>query len=239
MDPQQDMKARAAAFALQYVRSGMRLGLGSGSTSAIFVDLLAEKLRRGELGDIQAVATSQATAARAESKGIPLHSLTQLRQPGQALRLDLAVDGADEVDPHLNLVKGLGHALLREKIVELHAEQFIVIVDESKLAPRLCSRVPLPVDILRYEYEVHLDWLSSIADRAALYRLPDGNPVLTDDGNFMALCWFEQGLVNPHAIAERLSARAGIVEHGLFLNMASRVIVAGQGGVHTLENNHG
>lgn len=238
MDPQQEMKAQAAAFALQYVRSGMRLGLGSGSTAAIFVDLLAEKLRRGELGDIQAVATSQATASRAQRQGIPLHSLAELRQPGQALRLDLAVDGADEVDPRLSLVKGLGHALLREKIVELHASQFIVIVDESKLSPRLCTRVPLPVDILRYEYEVHLDWLGTIADRAALYRLPDGSPVVTDDGNYMALCWFEQGLANPHGVAERLSARAGIVEHGLFLDMASKIIVAGQGGVHTLEKNH-
>lgn len=239
MDPQQDMKAQSAAFALQYVHSGMLLGLGSGSTSAIFVDLLGEKLRRGELRDIAGVPTSQSTAERAARHGIPLRTLSELRQEGAPPRLDLAVDGADEVDPHLNLIKGLGHALLREKIVELHAETFIVIVDESKLAPRLCTRVPLPVDILRYEYEIQLDWLSTIASRAELYRQADGSPVVSDDGNYMALCWFEGGLDNPHRLASLLAEHPGIVEHGLFLDMATMVISAGPGGVQILEKDHG
>ncbi len=239
MDQQQNLKVQAAAHALQYVHSGMLLGLGSGSTSAIFVDLLAEKLRRGELHDIQGVPTSQSTAERAARQGIQLRTLSDLRRRSNPPRLDLVVDGADQVDSRLNLIKGLGHALLREKIVEMHAEKFLVIVDESKLAPRLCTRVPLPVDILRYEVDIHLDWLETIADRVELYRQADGSPVVTDDGNFMALCWFEGGLEDPYRVAGMLAQRPGIVEHGLFLDMATLVIIAGQGGVQILEKNYG
>jgi ribose 5-phosphate isomerase A len=149
--------------------------------------------------------------------------------------LDLAVDGADEVDPSLNLIKGLGRALLREKVVEIHAERFIVIVDESKLVPRLGSRGPLPVEILPFEAEVHVRWLNSLGCKAELWRDDNGSPVVTDNGLFMARCWFEGGIPDPYVLAELLSKRPGIIEHGLFLDMADMVVVAGKQGIRILE----
>lgn len=235
MSGQEQLKREAAAFALQHVTSGMRIGLGSGSTSSIFVDLLAERLSSGELNDIQAVPTSLVTAERAGRQGIPLITLTSLTGERNPPWLDLAVDGADEVDQRLNLIKGLGYALLREKIVETHARQFIVIVDESKLSDRLCRRVPLPVEIVQFEFAVHLGWLSRLAKRVEPYLRADGSPVVTDNGNYMALCWFEAGLEQPEFIARQLAERPGIVEHGIFLGMASRVVCAGQAGIRVLE----
>jgi ribose 5-phosphate isomerase A len=148
--------------------------------------------------------------------------------------LDLAVDGADEVDTSLNLVKGLGRALLREKVVEIYAERFIVIVDEYKLVPRLGSRSPLPVEILPFEAEVHVRWLNSLGCKAELWREDDGAPVVTDNGLFLARCWFMGGIPDPYVLAEQLSQRPGIVEHGLFLDMADMVIVAGEQGIRLL-----
>ena len=154
-----NLKEAAARQALTYVQDGMLLGLGSGSTVAVFIRLLGESWQRHEIKDIQLVPTSQASAKLAASFGLPLSSLNVLDH------LDLAVDGADEVDPNLNLIKGLGLALLREKIVEIHARRFVVIVDESKLVQRL-GRGPLPVEILPFEFEAHLRWLNSLGCRA-------------------------------------------------------------------------
>lgn len=230
----QDLKRAAAARALDYVHSGMFLGLGTGSTAAHFLELLAERLRSGAVADVWGVPTSEATAARARHLGIPLISLSEcLRRRGQPL-LDLAVDGADEVDPHLNLIKGLGRALLREKVVEMHAARFVVIVDESKLVPRLGWRAPLPLEIIPFEAEVQVHWLGSLGCRAELWRQADGSPVVTDNGNFLARCWFEGGIADPYALARLLDGRPGIVEHGLFLDMAHQVVVAGAQGVRVL-----
>jgi ribose 5-phosphate isomerase A len=225
-----NLKLEAARRALDFVQDGMCLGLGSGSTSAFFVDLLGERWQKGELRHIRGVPTSQATAARARRWGLPLTTLTEIE------RLDLVVDGADEVDPDLNLIKGLGKALLREKIVEIHADQFIVIVDESKLAQRLGSHVPLPVEIVRFEAQSHVRWLNSLGCRAEQW-FEDGEPVVTDNDNFLALCHFEEkdGIPDVSRLAQELEARPGIVEHGLFLGMAQRVIVAGEQGVRLLE----
>ena len=144
-----DLKIQAARRAMELVQDGMTIGLGSGSTSTFFVDLLGEKLRSGDLRRLRAVSTSEATAQRARSWGIPIIPLSSANSGGMP-HLDLAVDGADEVDPDLNLIKGLGRALLREKVVEIHAERFIVIVDESKLVARLGTRGPLPVEIIPF-----------------------------------------------------------------------------------------
>lgn len=230
----QDLKIRAARKALEMVRDGMTLGLGSGSTTACFVDLLGKKLRSGSLQNLRGVPTSEATARQARSWGIPIITLSATA-PGGMPHLDLAVDGADEVDPSLNLIKGLGRALLREKVVEIHAERFIVVVDESKVVARLGTRGPLPVEIIPFEVEVHLRWLNTLGCRAELWREEDGAPVVTDNGLYLARCWFAEGIPDAYELSRRLSERPGIVEHGLFLDMADMVIVAGEQGVRTIQ----
>jgi len=222
-----DYKAQAAQRALEFVHSGMSLGLGTGSTAAHFIELLALGLKSGVLRDVRAVPTSDATARRAHELGIPLTNLSEVPC------LDLAVDGADEVDPHLNLIKGLGRALLREKIVEQQARQLIIIVDESKIVEQL-GRGALPVEIVPFEAESTVRWLNTLSGRAELWRDKRGFPFVTDNGNSLARCWFS-GIPDPYTLARTLADRPGIVEHGLFLDMASRIIVSGRAGVRILE----
>lgn len=224
-----NLKQQAAQHALSYVKNGMTLGLGSGSTTTIFVNLLGESLARGNLRDIRGVPTSEKTAEQARGLAIPLTNLNL--HP----HLDLAVDGADEVDPSLNLIKGLGRAALREKIVEIHAERFVVIVDESKLVPRLGTDRALPVEIVTFEAESHIRWLNTLGCRAEQWFEDDGSPVVTDNGNYLVRCWFENGITDAYQLADMLSKRPGIVEHGLFLDMASEVIVAGAEGIKILK----
>ena len=225
-----NLKQLAASRALEFVQNGMVLGLGTGSTTAYFVDMLGERLRSGELRDIRGVPTSLGTEQRSRALGIPLISLSDHPQ------LDLAVDGADEVDPAFNLIKGLGRALLREKIVEIHARCFVVIVDESKIVPRL-GRGPLPVEIVQFEAPVNIRWLNSLGCRAEQWIEEDGSPVVTDNGNFLVRCWFEEGIPDAYALARTLADRPGIVDHGLFLDMANVVIVAGAEGIYLREKN--
>lgn len=223
-----NLKQQAASRALEEVRDGMRLGLGSGSTATYFIQMLGERLRGGALHDIRGVPTSEEVASVAHEVGIPLTTLTECP------RLDLAVDGADEVDPALNLIKGLGRALLREKIVEIHANKLMIIVDESKIVTRL-GRGPLPVEIVRFEAEAHVRWLKSLGCRAELWRDADGQPFVTDNGNLLARCWFSEGIPDAYALARALADRPGIVEHGLFLDLARQVVVAGADGIRILE----
>lgn len=224
-----NLKHQAAQHALGYVESDMVIGLGTGSTTAFFIEMLAERLQSGSLNDIQAVPTSIGTAERAGELGIPLTTLTA--HP----HLDLAVDGADEVDPYLNLIKGLGRALLREKMVEIYAKRFIVIVDESKIVSHLGMRVPLPVELVKFEAEATINWLESLGCRAELWLEDNGALLVTDNGNYYARCWFQGGIEDPYALARRLAGRPGIVEHGLFLDMADMVIVARRDGIEILE----
>lgn len=230
-----NLKQEAASRALELVKNGMTVGLGTGSTTYYFVQQLGERLQAGLLGDIQGVATSQATVEQAQGLGIPLTSLAALGERRAPPLLDLAVDGADEVDPELNLIKGLGKALLREKVVEINTRQLVIIVDASKLVPRLGSHGPLPVEIVTFEADFHVQWLNSLGCRAELWRDENGAPYVTDNGNYLARCWFEGGIPEPHELARKLAERPGIVEHGLFLGMAARVIVAGKDGIRTLE----
>ena len=227
-----NLKQTAAVCALEMVTNGMCLGLGSGSTSSIFVDLLGKAIHAGRFRDICAVPTSEATAQQAKRLGIPLVSLENHPE------LDLAVDGADEVDPDLNLIKGLGKALLREKIVEIHARRLVIIVDESKLVPRLGIRGPLPVEIVPFESGAHINWLNTLGCRAELWRDDTNHPWITDNHNYLARCWFPDGIPEVHMLARRLESRPGIVEHGLFLDMAHQVIVAGVDGIKILEGRH-
>ena len=223
------LKRQAAEKALDFIKDGMVIGLGSGSTTRIFVDLLGRKIQSGEFENIIGVPTSSTTAAQSRAVGIPLTSLKV--HPV----LDLAVDGADEVDPDLNLIKGMGGALLREKIVEISSNIFLVIVDESKIVTRLGIKSPLPVEIVQFEADATLRWLNSLGCEAVLNCHDNGNPIVTDNNNFIAHCYFSEGIDNVYNLASILSERPGVIEHGLFLDMADKVIVAGIMGVTILE----
>ena len=195
---------------------------------------MGEQLQSGRIKGITGVPTSEETARRARSYNIPLARLIDCSDSSGLPVLDLAVDGADEVDPELNLIKGLGRALLREKIVEIHARKFVVIVDESKVVAQL-GRGPLPVEIVPFEAGVHVNWLNTLGCRAELWLEEDGLPVTTDNGNYLARCWFANGIADPHELARALADRPGIVDHGLFLYMADTVIIAGADGIRIQE----
>jgi ribose 5-phosphate isomerase A len=242
------LKKQAALLALEYVQDGMRLGLGTGSTTRLFIQALGERWQEGGLRDLACVATSEETAAQGRLLGLPLVSLADLSLDGRPPVLDLAVDGADEVDPDLNLIKGLGKAALREKMVEMHARRFVVIVDESKLVDKL-GRGPLPVELVPFAWETTLLWLGSLGNlsnlgnqgcpscpscRAELWCDDQGQPFVTDNHNYLARLWFPGGISDPAELDRVLNQRPGVVGHGLFLGMASEVIVAAASGVQVL-----
>lgn len=213
------LKRAAARRAVREVRSGMTLGLGTGSTVAHFLELLAERLDRGEITDVLGVPTSVRTAEMSDDLGIPLTDLAH--RPV----LDLTVDGADEVDPDLNLIKGLGGALLREKIVARASDRLVIIADQGKRVRRLGERAPLPVEVVRFAWEIHLPFLEALGAEASLRRSPDGEPYVTDNGNYILHCRFPGGLGDPRAVEAALQARAGVVESGLFLGMADVAVI--------------
>ena len=223
------LKRAAAARALESVRDGIVLGLGTGSTIRFFLDLLGERVRAGELAGIVGVPTSRRTAEIARGLGIRVSRLRA--QP----RLDLTVDGADEVDPWGNLIKGLGGALLREKIVAQASDRFIVIVDESKVVPRLGTRSPLPVEVTRFGSSRHETFVTALGAEVTLRRQADGTRYVTSNGNYILDARFPEGIDDPVALDEALRARAGIVENGLFLGMTSQAVVAAAHGVRTIE----
>lgn len=225
LGPEEALKRAAAAEALKHVRSGMRLGLGTGSTMIHFIDLLGERLQRGDLDDVVGVPTSERTARQATALGIPLQELHQA-QP-----LDLAIDGADEFDPNLDLVKGLGGALLREKMVVQAAERFVVIVDERKRVDRLARSCPVPVEVVRFSWRAHLIAFEELGAWPRLRETAEGEPYVTDNGNFIVDLTFIDGAADAAALERQLRARAGVVETGLFLGLASEVIVASHGGI--------
>lgn len=222
-------KRRAAERAIEFVEDGMRLGLGSGSTARHVVEVLAERLDAGALRDIIGVPTSRSTEALAAGLGIPLLTLDE--QP----RLDLTIDGADEVDPALDVIKGLGGALLWEKIVARASERLVIVVDESKIVRRLGERAPLPVEIVPFGWSTHMPFLRELGAEPNV-RLDDaGAPFRTDSGNIIVDCEFGGGITSAHDVEQALNGRAGVVESGLFLGMVSAVVVAGDDGARVLE----
>lgn len=223
------LKRAAAARALESVREGMVLGLGTGSTIRYFLDLLGERVRAGEVKGVVGVPTSRRTAEIARGHGIRISRLRS--QP----RLDLTVDGADEVDPRGDLIKGLGGALLREKIVAQASDRFIVIVDESKVVERLGTRSPLPVEVTRFGSSRHQAFVAALGAEVTLRRTADGSRYVTSNGNYILDARFPEGIDDPVALDGALRARAGIVEHGMFLGMATRALVAAPGGVRAIE----
>ncbi len=225
----EELKNEAGREAAASVMSGMRVGLGTGSTVAHFLRYLGARLARGELTGVAGVPTSVRTEATARRLGIPLGTLSELGP------LDLTVDGADEVDPRLNLVKGRGGALLREKMVAQASRRFIAVVDETKLVGRLGERAPVPVEAVPFEFDVHLAWLSAQGAEPKVRMNGGGGAYRTDNGNLIIDCRFSGGIGDPAALERKLARRAGLVESGLFLGMAEEVVVAGSDGVCRLE----
>src|SRR5499427_8470567 len=222
-------KRAAAAGALEFVRPGMRLGLGSGSTAKHFVELLAERVRAGL--DVIAVPTSEGTRSDAERLGVPLTSLDEMPQ------LDLTVDGADEIAHDLSLIKGGGGALLREKIVASASARMIVIADESKWVSAL-GRFPLPVEVVPFGLGATRRAVEAAAAGCAgpalLRRAKDGHAFVTDSGHWILDAAFER-IADPKSLAERLDGITGVVEHGLFIGLAHAAVVAGSSGVRVVE----
>ena len=225
----EELKRAAAVRALDEVESGMRLGLGTGSTVAHFLDVLGGALREGTLRELVGVPTSEWTASRSRELGIPLSTLDETPV------LDLCVDGADEVDPRLDLVKGLGGALLREKMVAAASRRFVVMVDEAKLVQRLGTRAPLPVEVVPFAWTVHLKALEALGGSPVLRATSGGDPYRTDNGNLILDVAFPDGIGDPEELEHAIRGRAGVVETGLFLGMASSVMVAAPEGVRVLE----
>ncbi|MBC7260402.1 MAG: ribose-5-phosphate isomerase RpiA [Chloroflexi bacterium] len=208
------------------VSSGMVLGLGTGSTARYAVEMIGERLRDGRLQDIVGVPTSKATEKIALEVGIPL---TTLREHPV---IDLTVDGADEVDPHLVLIKGLGGALVREKIVARASRQVVIIVDESKLVQTLGSKAPLPVEVIPFGWGTYLNQLRSFGCEPVL-RMSGTEPYISDGGNYIVDCRFER-IENPAKLECALNCIPGVVDNGLFVGLASLVIVASESGVREL-----
>ncbi len=226
-ESKENFKRQAAHEAVGRVRSGMVVGLGTGSTAKHAVLKIGSLMENGTLKDIIGIPSSVQTEALARSAGIPLTTFDE--HPF----IDITIDGADEVDPDLNLIKGGGAALLREKVLAQSSRRNIIIVDESKLSPRLGMRFALPVEVIPFARGTEQAFLKSLGATVVLRSDSTGKPTLTDQGNFIFDASF-----GPISDAERLAAklndRAGIMAHGLFIGLAHEVIVSGAGGVRCL-----
>lgn len=215
------LKRTAGEVAAGLVKPGMVVGLGTGSTAIWSVRRLGQLLAAGELHDITAVATSRATAAEAARLQIPL------LDDSVCASIDLTIDGADEIDPHLRLIKGGGGALLREKLVAQMSRRFIIVADNRKLVQVLGAAFPLPVEVVPFAWKSQAAFIEDSIGADPTLRLQDGSPYVTDNGNYILDCSFPYGLTQPEATAAALDARTGIVDHGLFLGMATQAVVAG------------
>ncbi len=226
-DPSDIFKRQAAETAVGHVESGTTLGLGHGSTAIHAIRKISELLESGMLRDIRAIPTSHQVQRDAETLGIPLTTLDECPE------VDLTIDGADEVDPALNLIKGGGGALLREKIVAQASRRVIIAVDHTKQSPLLGTRFPIPVEVLPYALQPVLNTLERLGGQPELRRNADGQPFETDQQNWI-IDWRTGPLEDPAATARHLDAIAGILGHGLFISVAGRVVSAGPDGVKDL-----
>lgn len=225
---QNEWKKAAAEAAARLVQSGMVVGLGSGSTAAYFVIALAQRMS-GEGLRIVGIPTSEKTAALARSLKIPLTNFSE------HLSIDLTVDGADEIEPRtLAVIKGHGGALLREKIVASASRRMVVVGDETKIVARLGTRESVPVEVVPFGREVTQKELEKMGARTQLRAGSDRRPFITDGGNCIVDCTFPP-IENPGELGRRLDQTVGVVEHGLFVGLASQAFVGGREGVKLLE----
>jgi ribose 5-phosphate isomerase A len=226
-----DLKRQAAARALEYVQDGMKLGLGTGSTAKHFVELLGERVRDGL--KVVGVPTSEVTRADAERCGIALTTLDEID------RLDLTVDGADEIDPALNVIKGGGGALLREKIVAAASDRMIVIADDSKWVEVL-GRFPLPVEVIPFGLAATQRAIAEafartgVSGQMVVRKGKDGHVFVTDGGHWIIDAHLGR-ITDAPRLAERLASIPGVVEHGLFIGLVSSIMLAGSQGIRVVE----
>ncbi|MBB5295152.1 ribose 5-phosphate isomerase A [Deinococcus metallilatus] len=219
------LKKEAALRAVALVHSGMRVGLGTGSTAKYAIEAIGERLASGDLKGVVGVATSDASEALARQVGIPV-------EPLDPRPLDIAIDGADEIDPRLNLIKGLGGALLREKLTEVQARQLVIIADQTKLVTRLGEKAPLPVEIARFGFLSTIERLREIVPRGRL-RQPGAQPYVTDNGNYIYDARLPESF-DVAALERQIKGTLGVVETGFFLGMADVAFVAASEGVREL-----
>ncbi|MBN1994203.1 MAG: ribose 5-phosphate isomerase A [Anaerolineae bacterium] len=227
MSPVEQFKKQAAEKAVERVRDGMVLGLGTGTSTKYAIIKIGQLWQAGALTDIVGIPTSQETEALAKEYDIPLTTLD--KQPV----IDLAIDGADEIDPNLDLIKGLGGALVREKIIEIAAKSLIIVADSRKQVKKLGTRSPLPVEVLQFAWKAQAGWLASLGCTAVL-RGSEKNPYVTNNHHYILDCTFPHGLDNPAELDVMLNNRPGLVGHGLFLNMATEAIIAGEDGIRVI-----
>lgn len=220
-------KKASAEKAVEFLSSGMVVGLGTGSTAKYAIESIGRKLASGELKDILGIPTSHQSEVLAIAAGIPLTTFDSHQ------RIDCTIDGADEVDSDLNLIKGGGGALLREKICAQASENNIMVVDKSKLSRRLGANWAVPVETFRYSMKVEQEWLRQRNAAVTIRTNQDGSFFDTDEGNVILDADFGE-IFDPAALAAELDARGGIASHGLFIGTAGAVIVADDNGVHIL-----
>ncbi|HUF12112.1 MAG TPA: ribose-5-phosphate isomerase RpiA [Longimicrobiales bacterium] len=233
MSDAETLKRGAAERAVEFVEDGMVVGLGTGSTARHVVDVIAERRERGELGSIVGIPTSKATRDHARARGVPLTDF------GEISSCDLTIDGADEVGPGLDLIKGLGGALLWEKIVACASDRLVIVADDSKLVGRLGEKAPVPVEVVPFGWTLQERFLEELGAVARVRRGADGEPFVTDGGNYVIDCRYEGGIDDPQLLEAELRERVGIIESGLFLRMASQAVISGTDGVRILERDHG
>ena len=220
-----DLKEMAAREAVKYVDDDMVVGLGSGTTATIAIKLLGEKVKEGL--SIIGIPTSKESERVAEEAGIPIGEL-RAHPP-----VDLTIDGADEVDPNLNLIKGLGGALVREKIVASHSNLEIIVVDDGKMVERLGLRAPVPVEILKFAHDATINRLEKLGCVCKI-RLRHDQPFVTDNGNLIVDCRFPE-IDDPQKLEAAINAVPGVVDNGLFVGMVDKVIVATNDGIKIFE----
>lgn len=221
----ENLKKAAAEEAVKYVKSGMVIGLGTGSTTYFAIKKIGELLQEGKLNSIVGIPSSIQSENLAKEFKIPLTTFDQHTE------IDITIDGADEVDENLNLIKGGGGALLREKVLAQASKKEIIIVDESKLSKILGAKWAVPVEVIRFAENVIFKFLESLGGESKLRMDGNNKPFITDEGNYIIDTNFGQ-IKKPEILAKQLENRAGIVEHGLFINLASEVIAATENGIN-------
>jgi ribose 5-phosphate isomerase A len=218
-------KQRVGEACISHLRDGMIVGLGTGSTADYFLQSLAAAIKSGQLKNIRGIPTSRKSEQRALHLGIPLTTLAE------SPVIDVTIDGADEIAPGLMLIKGLGGALLREKIVAQNSTTMIVIADSGKESEQLGKKSPLPIEVVQFAHEAQERYLRSLGSDPTLRRGTDGSVFVTDNGNYIYDCRFATAIADPAKLQDQLCDRAGIVETGLFLGIAKRALIADESGV--------